>query len=36
MNKYFLLGLIFMLVFSGCTEHDDIRQTMGNSNTFRI
>ena len=36
MNKYFLLGLIFMLVFSGCTEHDDIRQTIGNSNTFRI
>ena len=36
MNKYFLLGLIFMLVFSRCTEHDDIRQTIGNSNTFRI
>ena len=25
-----------MLVFSRCTEHDDIRQTIGNSNTFRI
>ena len=36
MNKYFLLGLIFMLVFSRCTEHDDIRQTINNSSSFRI
>lgn len=36
MNKYFLLGLIFMLVFSRCAEHDDIRQTLGHSNTFRV
>lgn len=36
MNKYFLLGFIFMLVFSRCTEHDDIRQTINDARSFRI